>query len=69
MPDGCEGEILDPAVIGKLLAMMPVQALHNVVAACIADTRACVEGLQNQVQAGDSTAVTRYATGSKVRLR
>jgi len=56
-----EGEVLDPKVIGKLLTMMPVQALHNVVSACIADTRACVETLQNQVQAGNSTALSQYA--------
>jgi HPt (histidine-containing phosphotransfer) domain-containing protein len=40
---------------------MPVEALRDVVAACIADTRACVDALQNQIQAGDATAVRRSA--------
>jgi CheY-like chemotaxis protein len=52
---------LDTAVIAKLRAMMPVEALHDVVAASIADTRACVDALQNQVRAGDTTAVRRSA--------
>jgi HPt (histidine-containing phosphotransfer) domain-containing protein len=49
------------AVIAKLRAMMPVEALHDVVAACIADTRTCVDELQNQVRAGDMTAVRQTA--------
>ena len=52
---------LDLAVIAKLRAMMPVEALHDVVAACIGDTRACVNALQNQIQAGDTTAVRQSA--------
>jgi CheY-like chemotaxis protein len=52
---------LDMTVIAKLRAMMPLEALHDVVAACIADTRACVNALQNQVQAGNTTAVRQYA--------
>jgi CheY-like chemotaxis protein len=52
---------LDMAVVAKLRAMMPVQSLHDVVAACIADTRACVEALQNQIRAGDTTAVRQSA--------
>jgi CheY-like chemotaxis protein/HPt (histidine-containing phosphotransfer) domain-containing protein len=52
---------LDMAVVGKLRAMMPVEALHDVVAACIADTRTCVDALQNQIRAGDTTAVCRSA--------
>jgi CheY-like chemotaxis protein len=52
---------LDMAVIAKLRAMMPVQALHDVVAACIADTRACVDALQNQIRAGDTTSVCTSA--------
>jgi len=35
-------------VIEKLLKMMPVQALVDTFAACLADTRACVRTLQNQ---------------------
>jgi CheY-like chemotaxis protein/HPt (histidine-containing phosphotransfer) domain-containing protein len=52
---------LDMAVIAKLRAMMPVEALHDVVAACIADTRACVDALHNQIRAGDTTAVRQSA--------
>jgi CheY-like chemotaxis protein len=52
---------LDMAVVAKLRAMMPVEALHDVVAACIADTQACVDALQNQVRAGDTTAVRQSA--------
>jgi two-component system, sensor histidine kinase RpfC len=55
------GAALDMAVIGKLLTMMPAQALQDVVAACIADTRTCVDALQNQVQAGDADAVRQNA--------
>jgi CheY-like chemotaxis protein len=52
---------LDMTVIAKLRAMMPLEALHDVVAACIADTRTCVNALQDQVQAGDTTGVSQYA--------
>jgi CheY-like chemotaxis protein len=41
-------EALDQAVIGKLLKMMPMQALVDTFTACIADTRACVHTLQSQ---------------------
>jgi two-component system, sensor histidine kinase RpfC len=52
---------LDIGVVAKLRAMMPVEALHDVVAACIADTRACVDAIRNQVQAGDTAAVRQSA--------
>ena len=52
---------LDMAVVAKLRAMMPVEALHDVVAACIADTRASVDALENQVRAGDTAAVRQSA--------
>lgn len=52
---------VDMTVIAKLRAMMPLEALHDVVAACIADSRACVNDLERQVQAGDTTAVCRSA--------
>lgn len=52
---------LDMAVVAKLRAMMPIEALHDLVAACIADTRTCVAALQNQVQTGDTAAVRRLA--------
>jgi HPt (histidine-containing phosphotransfer) domain-containing protein len=48
-------------VIEKLLTMMPIQALQDVIAACIADTRVSVSALQTQVKAGDSSAVRQYA--------
>ena len=52
---------LDMAVIAKLRAMMPVEALHELVAACIADTRASLAALQRQIEAGDTTPVRPYA--------
>ena len=60
-PRRTNGEALDMAVIGKLSAMMSMQALHDVFAACIADTRACVDALKHQVQQGDLTCVRQYA--------
>jgi HPt (histidine-containing phosphotransfer) domain-containing protein len=41
--------------------MMPMQALHDVVAACIADTRASVDALKIQVKAGHSAGIRQYA--------
>jgi CheY-like chemotaxis protein len=61
VPATAAAPTLDMAVIAKLRAMMPLEALRDVVAACIADTRACVNALQNQVQAGDTTEVRQYA--------
>ena len=55
------GAVLDLAVIAKLRAMMPVEALHDVVAACIADTRISIDLLHNQVRAGDTTAMRQSA--------
>jgi CheY-like chemotaxis protein len=52
---------LDMAVVAKLRAMMPVEALHELVDACIADTRASIAALQRQIQAGDTTPVRPYA--------
>jgi CheY-like chemotaxis protein len=56
-----DGEALDMAVVRKLLTMMPMQSLHEVVTACIADTRATVEAIKNQVRAGDRTGVRQSA--------
>lgn len=53
--------VVDSAVVEKLLTMMPVESLYHVVAACIADTRGCVEALETQIRAGDSTGVRHYA--------
>jgi CheY-like chemotaxis protein len=55
------GEALDMAVVDKLLTMMPIQALHEVISACIADTRTSVEDLKKQVQQGDSAGVRQSA--------
>ena len=41
-------EVLDMSVVGKLLTMMPAAALQEVIYACIADTRTCVETLRKQ---------------------
>jgi CheY-like chemotaxis protein len=51
-------QIADMAVIEKLLTMMSPQALEDVVAACIADTRACVKVLEGQLA---DDAVRQYA--------
>jgi CheY-like chemotaxis protein len=56
-----DSEVLDMGVVGKLLTMMPLQALQDVFTACIADTRACVGALKNQVQSGDWTGVRASA--------
>ena len=61
VPSIAPAPTVDMTVIAKLRAMMPLEALHDVVAACIADTRACVNALQNQVQAGDTTGVRQSA--------
>ncbi len=52
---------VDQDVIDKLLRMMPIQALRQVVAACIADTRTCVAGLESQIREGNSTEVRTSA--------
>jgi CheY-like chemotaxis protein/HPt (histidine-containing phosphotransfer) domain-containing protein len=54
-------DALDTVVIGKLLGMMPAQSLHDLVAACISDSRACVEAIRNQVQSGDGARVSQLA--------
>jgi CheY-like chemotaxis protein len=54
-------QTLDQAVVNKMLTMMPLQALHDVFTACIADTRACVGVLNNQVRSGDWTGVRESA--------
>jgi HPt (histidine-containing phosphotransfer) domain-containing protein len=41
--------------------MMPMESLHEVVAACIADTRASVETLKNQVRERDRAGVRQSA--------
>jgi CheY-like chemotaxis protein len=52
---------VDMKVIAKLLRMMPIQGLHDVVAACIADTRNCIRGLETQIREGNSTEVRSSA--------
>ena len=60
-PVSADGEALDLTVVGKLLTMMPMESLHEVVAACIADTRASVEALKNQVREKDRAGVRQSA--------
>jgi CheY-like chemotaxis protein len=56
---------VDTAVVSKLLRMMPVQSLNDLVSACIADSRACVETignhLQDEAQSGDGARVNGLA--------
>jgi two-component system, sensor histidine kinase RpfC len=52
---------IDLAVVAKLRAMMPAQALHDVIAACIADTRTSISALQDQTRAGDMASVRQSA--------
>jgi len=60
-PVSADGEALDLTVVGKLLTMMPMESLHEVVAACIADTRASVEVLKNQVRERDRAGARQSA--------
>jgi CheY-like chemotaxis protein/HPt (histidine-containing phosphotransfer) domain-containing protein len=46
------GVIVDKTVVKKLLAMMPKEALLELFAACIADTRSCIRDLQSYVREG-----------------
>jgi len=46
------GQAIDMTVIKKLLAMMPKEALAELFAACVADTRSCIRDLQNHVHLG-----------------
>jgi HPt (histidine-containing phosphotransfer) domain-containing protein len=48
-------------VIAKLLAMMPMQALHDLVTACLADTRTSLQDLRVQLQQEDDDGVRRTA--------
>ena len=50
---------LDPAVIRKLRGMMPVQALQDTVAACIADTRTSIDIIKKSV--GNRERMQQYA--------
>ena len=54
-------EPIDMGVIEKLLTMMPLDALLDIIAACVADTRSCVHALQNLVHHGDGEDVRRLA--------
>jgi CheY-like chemotaxis protein len=54
-------EPIDMGVIEKLLTMMPLNALLDVIAACIADTRSCVLALRSLVHQGNSEDVGRLA--------
>ena len=50
---------LDTAVVRKLLAMMPVGALHDLVSACIADSRTSIETIKKSL--GDDNRIRQYA--------
>ncbi len=52
-------QTLDPAVIRKLRGMMPVQALQDTVAACIADTRTSIDIIKKSV--GNRERMQQYA--------
>jgi CheY-like chemotaxis protein/HPt (histidine-containing phosphotransfer) domain-containing protein len=50
---------LDPAVVRKLRGMMPAQALHDTVAACIADTKTSIDVIKKSL--GNSERIRHYA--------
>jgi CheY-like chemotaxis protein/HPt (histidine-containing phosphotransfer) domain-containing protein len=52
---------LDMAVVRKLLGMMPEQSLHDLVFACIADSRACIDGMRDQVRNGNDARLSELA--------
>jgi CheY-like chemotaxis protein len=52
---------IDMAVIKKLLAMMPKEALIDLFAACIADTRTCICGIRNLTHQGKLDSVPPLA--------
>jgi two-component system sensor histidine kinase RpfC len=54
-------ETVDPTVVDKLLRMMPEEALHEVVNACLADTRTIIETIQVQQTRGDFEGVRQSA--------
>ena len=54
-------ETIDRTVIDKLLRMMPEEALHEVVAACIADTQTILSTTQMQQAQGDLVGVRQSA--------
>src|SRR3984885_6205457 len=45
-------ETIDMAVVRKLRKMMPLEALHGVFAACIADTLTSIQALRDELQKG-----------------
>jgi CheY-like chemotaxis protein/HPt (histidine-containing phosphotransfer) domain-containing protein len=55
------GEAIDMTVVTKLLAMMPAQSLQDLVAACVADSRACVQAIKNAIQNGNGSRVNALA--------
>jgi CheY-like chemotaxis protein len=54
LQESAEPEILDMAVVKKLQSLMSVDALHDVMAACIADTRLCVDVMKSHINDEDS---------------
>jgi CheY-like chemotaxis protein len=55
------GESIDMTVVQKLRKMMPLEALHGVFAACIADTLTSIQALRNELQQGHEDGVRRLA--------
>ncbi len=55
------GETIDMAVVQKLRKMMPLEALHGVFTACIADTKTSIQALRDELQQGHEDGVRRLA--------
>ena len=54
-------ETVDLSVVAKLLAMMPVESLQDVIAACLADTRECVQTMRTQLEQSNWTSFQQSA--------
>ena len=52
---------VDRAVISKLLKMMPKQAFHDLLAACIADSRTCIQTIRRVAEQGDLAGIAPLA--------
>jgi CheY-like chemotaxis protein len=60
-PVSAPAEAVDMAVIQKLLTMMPMQALHDLISACIGDTKNCIQALHEQIRQGDKAGIPPLA--------
>jgi len=52
---------VDRAVVDKLLKMMPKQAFHDLFAACIADSRTCIQAIRRLAEQGHLAGVAPLA--------